>query len=85
MWSREPDEPRVRLDWMDRQLLQTGWPMLLALAALFFVPVWIFSVVGLAMATHPYARRKAKILFVICTAYAAFVAVVIYKISQSEM
>ena len=58
--------------------------MLIALTALFFGLVWIFSLVAVLGTRHPAARRKAKILFGICTGYAAFIGLLVYAVIQSE-
>ena len=79
-----PVENRGPLSWIDQQMIQTSWLMLIALTALFFGLVWIFSGVALFATRHPVARRKAKILFGICTGYAIFVGLLVYTIIQSE-
>ena len=73
------------LSWIDQQMIQTSWLMLIALTALFFGLVWIFSGVALFATRHPAARRKAKILFGICTVYALFVGLLVYTVIQGEV
>ncbi|MDB5295433.1 MAG: hypothetical protein JWO31_1416 [Phycisphaerales bacterium] len=85
--TTRPDLPAVDRrprNWVDEQLIETGWLMLIALAALFFVLVWVFAAVGLLAAGHPVARRKAKILFGICTVYAAVVGLLVYAVVRGE-
>lgn len=65
-------------------MIQTNWFMLIALTLLFFVLMWIFSGIGLLVGKHPVARKKAKILFIICTIYAVFAGVMIYVLAQAN-
>jgi hypothetical protein len=83
-YPRSAADRRGPSSWIDQQLIETSWVMLIALTALFFVLVWIFSTVGLLAADHPVARRKAKILFGICTAYAAVMSLLVYAVIQGE-
>ena len=87
MTTRPPllAENRAPVSWIDQQMIQTSWLMLIALTALFFGLVWIFSGVALFATRHPVARRKARILFGICTVYALFVGVLVYTVIQSEV
>ena len=79
-----PPPLEKRVGWVDQQLIQTNWFMLIALTALFFGLMWIFSGIGLLVGRHPVARKKAKILFTICTIYALFAGVMIYVLVQSN-
>ncbi len=82
--SQLSDRERQTLSWIDQQLIGTNWFMLGALTALFFVPMWIFCGLGLLLGKHPTARRKARILFTICTIYAVFAVAAIYALKQAE-
>ena len=79
-----PPESRPSLNWVEEQLAQTRWLMLIALTALFFPLMWLFSGVGLFVARYPAARRKAIILFVACSAYAVLLGALIYSVTRED-
>ena len=79
-----PPPSGVKRSWLDQQMIRTGWPMLLALTALGFGLMWIFAVIGLILTRDPAARRKSKILFLVCCAYAVFVTIVAIVLIKSE-
>ena len=73
-----PNEQSAQLGWFDQQFKQIGWPMLIALMVLFTVPMWIFSGVGVLSTKNPVAHRKAKVIFIVSTIYAACCGVAIF-------
>ncbi len=79
-----PYGKRETLSWIDTQLIETSWVMLIGLMLLFFGLVWIFAIIGLFAARHPVARQKAKTLFGICTGYAVLVGLLLFAVVQSE-
>lgn len=58
-------KPTVQMGWFDEQFTTIGWPMLIALSALFMPLMWIFSGWALLVARNPVARRKARNIFIV--------------------
>lgn len=80
-----PVQSREPLSWLDQQLIDTRWPMLIAVMVLFFVLVFIFSIIGLIAARHPDARRKAKTLFAICACYGLVVGLFVFAVIRFDL
>ena len=69
-------------NWVERQLAQTSWVMLIGLPILIplGIPlVWILSLIGLFAAHQPKARTKAIVAFTIFTILGLLIALLIIQ------